>query len=509
MPRTLRTIRRLTKRSPSKSVGGGGARSPIITLSASSIAENAANNTTIGNLAVANGSGSYVFTLLDDASGKFSISTAALKKAAALDYETATSHNVTVQADNSVDTPITRVFTISVTNVLEVTLSALTLSASNIDDGAAEDTIVGSIQNKSSGSTIALIDSAGSRFKISGTNIVAGSVPTNHDLASSHSITIRETHSDGNNSPRDTILTINVVADLLAAVGAPELTWDTGGGDNTPQFTVIGDLVLGDDLVFYISDDVGFSSPTIATATIDATADANDTLDYVIGPLADGDYWVKCRINRPGHVDGDFSNVENKTVALGGPTGTVFDDATLSQQSLDATKLITTCTAGSGGGVNGAETLVTHATSSGDKVWVEFTIGQCSNVNGTAVGLVGTAYTPGQVGGGGWIGGGNNGGSPNVSFGYWNDGHVYWNGSQGSLIGVYSEGDVIGFEFDLTATNHLEIFLNGVSVYSAGIPINGSDFAVAASVNDIGDVVTMNAGQNAPNHTVTSGFTPF
>src|SRR4051812_8874450 len=101
---------------------------PVLRLSASSILESASVGAVVGALSVTNGSGTYTFTITADPSSKFAIAGTALNLGAALNYEAATSHSVTVKADNGVDTPITRAFTIGVTNVAEVTLAALTLS---------------------------------------------------------------------------------------------------------------------------------------------------------------------------------------------------------------------------------------------------------------------------------------------------------------------------------------------------------------------------------------------
>lgn len=90
------------------------------------------------------------------------------------------------------------------------TLSALTLAAASIIENSAGGTVVGGVLGKTSGSTLTLVDSAGSRFALSGTNIVAGSVATDYEVATSHSITVRETLAGYANSPRDTVLTITV-----------------------------------------------------------------------------------------------------------------------------------------------------------------------------------------------------------------------------------------------------------------------------------------------------------
>ncbi len=86
---------------------------------ANTVAEDAANGSTVGVTALATHEGySITYSLTDDAGGRFAIhsSTGVVTKAGALDYGTATSHQITVQAASSdgVSTA-TEDFTISVT----------------------------------------------------------------------------------------------------------------------------------------------------------------------------------------------------------------------------------------------------------------------------------------------------------------------------------------------------------------------------------------------------------
>jgi hypothetical protein len=92
---------------------------PIIALSNRSIGEDADVGDIVGNLSVTNGSGVYTFSLTDDAGGKFALDGSVLEVADALDYETATSHVISVEADNGVDPVLARSFTILVANVAE------------------------------------------------------------------------------------------------------------------------------------------------------------------------------------------------------------------------------------------------------------------------------------------------------------------------------------------------------------------------------------------------------
>lgn len=192
----------------------GGASGPAITLSALSIAENAVIGDLVGTLSVIRGSGSYTFSITADPDSKFIldlVDNTRLELSATVDFETKTSHTVTIQATNGVDPAISRTFTITVTNVFEQpSLVALSLSASTITEGSAENTSVGSVVGKTTGSTLSLINDASGRFKLSGSNILAGATATNYATATTHDITIRETLADSANSPRDTVITITV-----------------------------------------------------------------------------------------------------------------------------------------------------------------------------------------------------------------------------------------------------------------------------------------------------------
>lgn len=98
-------------------------------------------------------------------------------------------------------------------------LDALSLDADEIEEGSAEDTVVGALQDTTGGSTLSLEDDAGGRFKLDGLNIVAGPTATDYGTATSHNITVRETLAEAVNSPRDSVISIAVTE----AGGGPEL----------------------------------------------------------------------------------------------------------------------------------------------------------------------------------------------------------------------------------------------------------------------------------------------
>lgn len=84
---------------------------PVILLSDGFVAQAASVGAAVASLSVIHGSGTYTFSLTDDAGGLFAIDGTSLEVAGALSAGT---ESVTVEADNGVDDPVSRTFTITV-----------------------------------------------------------------------------------------------------------------------------------------------------------------------------------------------------------------------------------------------------------------------------------------------------------------------------------------------------------------------------------------------------------
>ena len=114
---------RLGKTYGKRGPGSVGVAEALILLSASTLEENSAEGTAIGSLSVSNGSGTYTFTCTDSASNKVKVAGAngvnLQAGSSATDYETATSHSITIHADNGAGSVLDRTFTITVTDVAE------------------------------------------------------------------------------------------------------------------------------------------------------------------------------------------------------------------------------------------------------------------------------------------------------------------------------------------------------------------------------------------------------
>lgn len=287
---------------------------PLIQLSSSSIAENAAGGTVIGTASVASAPEgvTYTWAITSDPDSKFAIDEStgvlSLGEAATLNFEDAQSHQVTIAATPSAgDPPSPRTFTITVTNVLEVTLAALSLDTNEIEEDSAEDTVVGALQNVSSGSTLSLTDDAGGRFKVSGTNIVAGVTATDYDVSAGHNITVRETHSDAINSPRDTVVSIQVVPNTLIELSASTVDEDATIG------TVIGTLSVA-----------GGSGPYAFTITADPDSKFAVANDDELQTAAALDFEIKTSHSVTIQADNGIDTPLSRTFTI--TVGNVVDD---------------------------------------------------------------------------------------------------------------------------------------------------------------------------------------
>lgn len=297
---------------------GGTARVKFTPVAPFSLAENAANGSAVTTASVVNGTGTYTYTLTVNVGSKLAIdtNTGAITKAAALDYDTTTSHAFTVEADNGVDPPITKAGTLLVTNILEVTLNAITGTFELAEDAAAA-AVAGAMSGKSSGSTLSLTDDAGGRVAISGTNIVRGATALDYESATSHSFTVRETHADGANSPRDTVLTLTVT-DVVDTVPTPVLTWTSDNTVLDPEFHTTE--IEEDDVVeIQIDNNSDFSSLFDSdTNTIDAGEAASGELTFATDTLSVGTtYYARIRYTR-GVIVSDWSNTVSKSMVSGG-----------------------------------------------------------------------------------------------------------------------------------------------------------------------------------------------
>ena len=225
-------------------------------VAANTVAEGAASGTLVGVTAVAvdpDGTNNAITYSLDDsAGGRFAINASTgvvtVANGALLDYEAASSHQITVRATSQDASFSTANFTINVTDVNETPVGAVTdsnVAANTVAEGAASGTLVGVTavavdpDGTNNAITYSLDDSAGGRFAINastGVVTVANGALLDYEAASSHQITVRATSQDASFSTANFTINVTDVNDV-----APTITSGSSASvaENTAASTVI------------------------------------------------------------------------------------------------------------------------------------------------------------------------------------------------------------------------------------------------------------------------------
>ncbi len=194
---------------------------------ANSVAEDSAVGSTVGITAFAsdaNAADSVSYSLDGNAGGLFTIdpSTGVITVAGALDFESSSSHNVTVRATSTDGSFSTKVFAIAVSNVNESigSISDSDSATDSADENSLTGTNVGIMAfatDPDSTDTInySLDDNASGLFTIdpsTGVITVAGAL--DYETATSHSITARATSLDGSFSTKNFVIAVNDIVEV-------------------------------------------------------------------------------------------------------------------------------------------------------------------------------------------------------------------------------------------------------------------------------------------------------
>ena len=241
-----------------------------LTLSASSIAENAANGTVVGTATATDpdAGDSFTYTLTDNAGGRFAINSSTgeitVADGSLLNFEAAASHNVTIEVTDGAGNTYNEVMSLNLTDVNE-TPTDLSLSGDTVAENVANGTIVGTASptDPDAGEifTYALTDDAGGRFAInSGTGeiTVADGSLLNFEAATSHNVTVRVT--DGAGNTYNEVMSLNLT-DVNETPTDLSLSGDTVA-ENVANGTVVGtasptDPDAGETFTYALTDDAG------------------------------------------------------------------------------------------------------------------------------------------------------------------------------------------------------------------------------------------------------------
>ncbi|MFN3231367.1 MAG: cadherin domain-containing protein [Alphaproteobacteria bacterium] len=268
-----------------------------ITTTILAVDENAANGTSVGSVQSvvdSNAGDTHTFSLADDAGGRFAINatTGAITVAdgSLLDYETATSHQITVRATDSGGLSYDEVFAVSIGDVVDTDLAPtdLALSGATVAENSANDTVVGTASttdpNTGDSHTYSLTNDAGGRFAINATSgevTVADGSLLDYETATSHQITVRSTDQGGLTYDEAFNITLTDVAEAPTDISTTALAVDENASNGTSVGSVqsVTDPDVGDSHTYSLTDDAGGRFAINAT-TGEVTVANGSLLDY-------------------------------------------------------------------------------------------------------------------------------------------------------------------------------------------------------------------------------------
>lgn len=269
------------------------ARSPDITdltLDNDNIKENSGPGDVVGNLGATGGTPAYVFTEITDPDDIFQVVGTELQLSADTDGRGGTTSDVGIRVTDSNLKTFDKVFEITFNEAPEIT--AVNLSANEVDDGDAVGTVIGDLSTV--GGTAPFIYSLqvnpGGALQIVGDELQMAVMADIND--SPYNVTVRSTGACGRTFDQPFSITVNAapMSDILLSNDEVENQSPSGtvvgtltavGGADPISFSILSDpsskfQINGDDLE--LSDTAELSDGTY-NVTIRATDNALDTFD--------------------------------------------------------------------------------------------------------------------------------------------------------------------------------------------------------------------------------------
>jgi Ca2+-binding RTX toxin-like protein len=243
-----------------------------IALSNNTVAEESANNTLVGLLSATDPDpeDTQTFQLLDDAGGRFAVDGNELVVAngSLLDFETNTSHEITVRTTDSGGLTFDETLTVSVTDVNEPPTD-IQLTNNTVEENSESETFIGELSasdpDASDTQTFELLDAADGRFAIDGNElVVADGELLDFDTDASHEVTIRATDSGG--LTFDETFTIEVL--------------DTNNPPIANDDTIATvEATEGDDFIIFPGEEIAIAQDTLLDNDSDPDGDPLDVIN--------------------------------------------------------------------------------------------------------------------------------------------------------------------------------------------------------------------------------------
>ncbi|MGL3214911.1 beta strand repeat-containing protein [Bradyrhizobium sp. BR 1433] len=258
------------------------------------VSEGAANGDLVGITATSSdvNGGTVTFSLSDDAGGRFAIDASTgvvtVANASLLDFETATSHNITVKAADASGAFTTQTFSIAVTDVAPTQPVDGNNATNTVSEGAANGDLVGITATSSdvNGGTVtfSLSDDAGGRFAIdasTGVVTVANASLLDFETATSHNITVKAADASGAFTTQTFSIAVTDVAPTQPVDGnnATNTVSEGAANGDLVGITATSSDVNGGTVTFSLSDDAGGRFAIDASTGVVTVANAS-LLDF-------------------------------------------------------------------------------------------------------------------------------------------------------------------------------------------------------------------------------------
>jgi hypothetical protein len=254
-----------------------------IALSTPSIAENQAINTVIATLSGTDSENNIsTYTLSGTDASSFNINGTQLRSSTSFNFESKSSHSITITATDTYSETYSETFTITITDVNEAPTVSSVSASTNEDTANSSITLSGSDVDGNS-LTYSVVSNPSN-----GTVSISGSTATytpNANFNGTDSFTYKANDGSLDSNSATVSLTISAMNDAPTISGTPSTSIAYGG---SYSFTPTGADSDGDSLTYSITNKPSWATFSTTTGALTGTASTSGTTSGIIITVSDG-----------------------------------------------------------------------------------------------------------------------------------------------------------------------------------------------------------------------------
>ena len=294
-----------------------------ISLTSTSVNENAGANATVGNLSATDADGGTMNYAITSGGANLNINGSTLRATSSFNYETTTSQSVTIRVTDDGGLTYSKSFTINVTDVNEAP-SDITLSNASVAENTGANATVGTLSttDPEGGAMTYTITAGGTDFNISGSTLRATNT-FDYEGTNSYSVTVRVT--DGGSLTYDETFTINVsdVNEAPTGITLSNASVAENAGSNATVGSLSGTDPEADAITYTIT--AGGSDFNLDGTTLRAT----NSFDYE----GTNSYSVTVRVTDGGSLTYDETFTINVSDVNEAPTDITLSNASVAENA--------------------------------------------------------------------------------------------------------------------------------------------------------------------------------